>query len=505
MALGFGLGLGLQARAISNRPPGDIELSNLSVDEDETVGTVIGELSAVDPDGGPITFSLTDDAGGLFDVDGTDLVLVGGLDYETATSHSITVRATDNAGLSATQQFTITVNNVAEDPGGIGEDDGDVVVDDEDNFDIQPTVVDISGGVKFVGKKKANGASGKFIFDIGASVAGKTYTITYDPNFALLANGGVTAMVAFCLKGGNDFRLSGLRGDGSTGLKAYEVSGDNLWNQTSGFTEVDGGAALHGTQAGPNWLQIEFNGAGTAYTLRTSADGIVWDDEFTGVTPAPFTNISEADQFGIAVFLQSADSGNFEVRITLWEEGNWVTSFSATMNASSLGWNGNTLRQQIPASLLSESGSKFRLSITSAAQPTSAENSHVNVGYAAHKSTAGGAHNVTFDTAQSGPRQLTYQGATSYTVTNPGVNGQRNTIVLDPVTYNFDETRDFVYSFYFANSAADSISTATSGVNGANKYEKAGNDASTAVASGYTGPAANSVYFVSKIEVFQVA
>ncbi len=175
----------------------------------------------------------------------------------------------------------------------------------------------VDGAVKLHGKKAA-GSSGKFIFSIGALQAGYRYTMQYDPDFSLMSLQGKKALVGFGFKQGNDFRLTGLKGDGSTGLHAYEVSGDNLWNQTSGFTVEDGGAALHGTQAGPNWLQLEVSADGETYTLRSSADGLVWDDEFTDVVPDPFGDVISPTQSGIAAFFDATDTGSFSIAISLW-------------------------------------------------------------------------------------------------------------------------------------------------------------------------------------------
>ncbi len=68
-----------------------------------------------------ITYSLTDDAGGRFAIDtDTGVVTVadtGLIDFETATSHQITVRADSTDGSFNTQNFTITVLNDAVDDG----------------------------------------------------------------------------------------------------------------------------------------------------------------------------------------------------------------------------------------------------------------------------------------------------------------------------------------------------------------------------------------------------
>ena len=63
-----------------------------------------------------VTYTLDDDAGGLFAIDAnTGIVTVaGGLDYETATSHNITIRATSDDGSFATEIFSIGVTDVNE-------------------------------------------------------------------------------------------------------------------------------------------------------------------------------------------------------------------------------------------------------------------------------------------------------------------------------------------------------------------------------------------------------
>jgi hypothetical protein len=192
-----------------------------------------------------------------------------------------------------------------------------------------PIVVSVDDGIQFKGKK-ASGASGKFIYDIGVAAAGITYTMRYDPDWSLLTNQGVTAMVGFGLRSGNDFHLAGLKGNGSSGVNAYEIFGTDKWNKTSGFSEVGGGAAL-GTKDGPNWVRFEVSADATTYTLSTSNDGVTWVEELTAVTPSPFSLLTSPPVFGIAVFLEAADAGSFTVDITLWqtsatavEENQWT-------------------------------------------------------------------------------------------------------------------------------------------------------------------------------------
>ena len=90
------------------------------VNENSAFGTIVG-LTAFADDADvtdSVTYSLDDSAGGRFAIDSsTGLVTVSGaLDFETAASHNVTVRATSTDGSIATQVFTINVADVNEAP-----------------------------------------------------------------------------------------------------------------------------------------------------------------------------------------------------------------------------------------------------------------------------------------------------------------------------------------------------------------------------------------------------
>ena len=91
----------------------DSNTSSDSVNENAAIGTSVGiTADATDPDvSDSVTYSLDNDAGGLFAIDGaTGIVTVAGaLDYESATSHNILVRATSSDGSSSTRGFAVTV------------------------------------------------------------------------------------------------------------------------------------------------------------------------------------------------------------------------------------------------------------------------------------------------------------------------------------------------------------------------------------------------------------
>jgi Ca2+-binding RTX toxin-like protein len=113
---------GFDTQAISvvvtnvNEAPTDISLTGALVSENAANGTVVGNLSASDPDAGDsFVFALLDNAGGRFAVSGNQLVVSDGtlLDYEAATSHNVTVQVTDAGGLLYNEMMTIALQNVA--------------------------------------------------------------------------------------------------------------------------------------------------------------------------------------------------------------------------------------------------------------------------------------------------------------------------------------------------------------------------------------------------------
>ncbi len=105
---------------VSNSAPANLSLSASNVAENSANGTVIGVLSAVDADSDALTYTLTNNAGGKFALvtEGgvTKVVVNGALDYETAASHSVTVKVSDGNGGETSKSFTIGVTNVNEAP-----------------------------------------------------------------------------------------------------------------------------------------------------------------------------------------------------------------------------------------------------------------------------------------------------------------------------------------------------------------------------------------------------
>ncbi|MGH6734564.1 MAG: DUF4347 domain-containing protein [Methyloceanibacter sp.] len=90
-----------------------------SVKEGAATGTLAGFTAlAIDGSGETVTYSLVNNAGGRFQIDSTTGVVTvanGGaaLDFETAKSHTITIRATSDDGSFTQQPITIAVGNIS--------------------------------------------------------------------------------------------------------------------------------------------------------------------------------------------------------------------------------------------------------------------------------------------------------------------------------------------------------------------------------------------------------
>ncbi len=95
--------------------------SQLSIDENSANGSHVGFVTTQDPDASEtFSYSLTDSAGGRFAINAStgEITVADGslLDYESSTSHSVTVRVTDSGGLTYDEVLTIQINDLDEAP-----------------------------------------------------------------------------------------------------------------------------------------------------------------------------------------------------------------------------------------------------------------------------------------------------------------------------------------------------------------------------------------------------
>jgi len=100
-----------------NEVSSDLSLDSNTVAENAANGTVVGTASATDPDAGEtFTYSLTDNASGRFAIDATtgEITVADGsaLDFDSATSHNVTIQVTDSGGNTYDESHVIGINEV---------------------------------------------------------------------------------------------------------------------------------------------------------------------------------------------------------------------------------------------------------------------------------------------------------------------------------------------------------------------------------------------------------
>lgn len=102
-----------------------VSLTPTSVDEHQSVGTVVGTLSATGLAGSSYTYTLVSGTGSTdnsqFTISGSQVKTAAVFHYPTKSSYSILVKAVDNTNTNffAIQQFTITVNDLVYPPSSL--------------------------------------------------------------------------------------------------------------------------------------------------------------------------------------------------------------------------------------------------------------------------------------------------------------------------------------------------------------------------------------------------
>ncbi len=226
-------------------PPTGLALSSATVAENALVGAVVGILSATDPEGQPLTYTLTDDAGGLFEIVGNELRVKAGLDYETAPSHGISVKVSDGVN-EVTEDFTVAVTDVDE-SGPVGSITIDARGSDGIDFDAF-----ILGGFL------ADTAGGGFpVFDNGAEFSGEEMMIGFGTDAAskyVLAHGDIEYFFGSHTVHGTINTIEyGTRGSGTYDANGYFTGGDaalkitglDLFNGLTPEAEVEATGAVH--------------------------------------------------------------------------------------------------------------------------------------------------------------------------------------------------------------------------------------------------------------------
>jgi VCBS repeat-containing protein len=103
-------------KEVKNQAPTNISLSNLSISENETIGTLVGEISVTDLDTDDNhTLSILTE-GEYFSLDDNKLISNVSFDYEYQENYTITINANDGNGGTFNKDFTINITNQNDNP-----------------------------------------------------------------------------------------------------------------------------------------------------------------------------------------------------------------------------------------------------------------------------------------------------------------------------------------------------------------------------------------------------
>ena len=102
---------------VVNHAPTGLSLAGAGVAENQPAGAPVGRLAATDPDAGArLTYSLVGGDSAAFRISGDALATAVPFDFEGRSGYAVTVRATDEWGLSVQRTFAVAVTDVNEAP-----------------------------------------------------------------------------------------------------------------------------------------------------------------------------------------------------------------------------------------------------------------------------------------------------------------------------------------------------------------------------------------------------
>ncbi len=317
------------------------------VAENATNGSTVGiTANAVDADGSnnTVTYTLSDNAGGRFTINATTGVVTVAngtlLNFEAATSHSITVLATSSDGSTSSQSFTININDVNEFAVG--------------------AVSDINAASNTVAENAANGTAVGITAratDADSSNNTVTYTLSNDAGgrFTIDASTGVVtvtngSLLDFETATSHSITVLATSSDGSTSSQAFTINITDVNESPVGaVSDINAGAnqvaenAANGTTVGLTARAVDADGSNNTvtYTLSDNAGGRFAINATTGVVTVAngsLLNYESATSHSITVLATSSDgstsSESFTINLTDVDEFNVgpVTDVNAATN-----------------------------------------------------------------------------------------------------------------------------------------------------------------------------
>ncbi|MEA3051573.1 MAG: uncharacterized protein QOG72_476 [Sphingomonadales bacterium] len=274
-----------------NEAPTGLAIDDASVDENAPAGTLVGTVSAGDPDGNSLSYTLVDDAGGRFALDAATgaLTTTAPLDHEGQASYDVIVRATDPGGLTVERTLTIAVADVNEAPTAVA----DSVAVNEDGTtgnlwnvllgnDSDPD----SGTTLAIASVNGTGTLGSLVFDAAtqslryvadadafdALAPGQTatdhFTYTVSDGHGLTSTATVTVTVTGVADG-----VSSAGGNGNDNMTG--TGGEDVLNGGNG-NDVLNGLGGHDLLAGGNGNDVLTGGSGNDILLGENGNDLLF-------------------------------------------------------------------------------------------------------------------------------------------------------------------------------------------------------------------------------------
>ncbi|MFY9477244.1 MAG: cadherin domain-containing protein [Aquabacterium sp.] len=328
-------------------PVSDANGAANSVAENAANGSTVGitaQASDADGSNNTVTYTLSDNAGGRFTINATTGVVTVAngtlLNYEAATSHSITVVATSGDGSTSSQSFTINLTDVNE-------------------FAVGP-VSDVNAAANTVAENAANGSTvGITARAVDADGSNNTITYTLSDNaggrFTINASTGVVtladgSLLDFETATSHSITVLATSSDGSTNSQSFTVNVTDVNEFPVGaVTDTNATAnqvaenAANGTTVGITARATDADASNNTvtYTLSDNAGGRFTINATTGVVTVAngtLLNYEAATSHTITVAATSSDgstnSQNFTINITDVDEFNVgpVTDANAAPN-----------------------------------------------------------------------------------------------------------------------------------------------------------------------------
>ena len=328
-------------------PVSDANGAANSVAENAANGTTVGitaQASDADGSNNTVTYTLSDNAGGRFTINAsTGVVTVANgtlLNYEAATSHSITVVATSSDGSTSSQSFTVNVTDVNEFPVGAVTDTNASTNQVTENAANGTTVGITARAVD------ADGSNNTVTYTLSDNAGGR-FTINASTGVVTVANG---SLLDFETATSHSITVLATSSDGSTRSQSFTVNVTDVNEFPVGaVTDTNATAnqvaenAANGTAVGITARAVDADGSNNTvtYTLSDNAGGRFTINATTGVVTVAngtLLNYEAATSHSITVVATSSDGStsnqSFTINIVDVDEFNVgpVTDVNATPN-----------------------------------------------------------------------------------------------------------------------------------------------------------------------------